>query len=505
MSLLIELKLIKNKNLEQLEFDLRILLIHFKTLNLIKTAPRMDLIAYYTDPNIDNKIFLDFTQFNFKPTDDQKNQFDCFFRILIKDILIKLKILQDYDIISLKSHPKSIKISDSIFKSIAISVGDEANQKNIPTFKSSFGNDRIQKGFFITLCRKISRESYPSFKLASDSEMLVKRLNEDPIKIHLTDILLIAKPVILLEINRQSFTLVIPDIFPTSEKDVDFTLNCFLERFKHFGVLNDYIISKYGTTANIKEPNFLDNITQNTVILEAIGDLNVPTSYICAFTDQIMDEPIILPKSTIYVDKKLFLLSYINSPENPFTREMIANPLIIPVDIKLKQEIRLYVLKQIMNYFSLHKPKNLTICLSLSQVSSPISAKGDAHEKLLRQISNIILKNKPNFDTFLESIDAKKYSQALRRACTVKHPDAIVLIKILLSYKEILQIDINEQAGDKQLSALHIAALKGNQEIYLNLKTNGAIDLKDSDGTFASTHMEKHLKEKNSINGITKP
>lgn len=49
MSLIIELKLKSNKTIKTLEYDLSLILIFFKAMPLIKTAPKMKLISYFVD------------------------------------------------------------------------------------------------------------------------------------------------------------------------------------------------------------------------------------------------------------------------------------------------------------------------------------------------------------------------------------------------------------------------------------------------------------------------
>ena len=52
--------------------------------------------------------------------------------------------------------------------------------------------------------------------------------------------------------------------------------------------------------------------------------------------------------------------------------------------------------------------------------------------------------------------DLAETSQALFCACTSQYQDAIELVMILLEYKDLLNIDINEKAGTSQVTALYI-------------------------------------------------
>lgn len=98
--------------------------------------------------------------------------------------------------------------------------------------------------------------------------------------------------------------------------------------------------------------------------------------------------------------------------------------------------------------------------------------KETAHNNLETQIKKMIPdKFTKHFKNFTDAIIIdKNYSKALRTACTGTNPEALELtldlIKVLLRYKDKLEIKINEQAGPKKYSALHHAALKGNKDIY---------------------------------------
>jgi ankyrin repeat protein len=71
--------------------------------------------------------------------------------------------------------------------------------------------------------------------------------------------------------------------------------------------------------------------------------------------------------------------------------------------------------------------------------------------------------NKP----FLDAINERQYTKALRRACTsTDEQTALKLIKVLMSYKGRLSFNVNEQAGPEQLTALHYAAKSANSEIF---------------------------------------
>lgn len=128
--------------------------------------------------------------------------------------------------------------------------------------------------------------------------------------------------------------------------------------------------------------------------------------------------------------------------------------------------------------------------------------KETAHDQLLAQIENMIPKEfTKHFLNFTTAIKDKKYSSALRTACTGTNPNALELtlqlIETLMRYKDILDININEQAGDQKYSALHHAARKGNKKIYDYLISQGADEkLVDKD---EKTPAELILNQKDSL------
>ena len=132
---------------------------------------------------------------------------------------------------------------------------------------------------------------------------------------------------------------------------------------------------------------------------------------------------------------------------------------------------------------------------------SPIMAASNAHSRLVKLITPIIkqliLKNPDSpFKLFLESVQNRNYSQALRRACTTKSQNAFKLIKILLQFKAELRIDINERSGDKKRSALHHAAISGTYEMYCFLvEEGGHTKIIDADKKTPQYYAEKNFKE----------
>lgn len=111
-------------------------------------------------------------------------------------------------------------------------------------------------------------------------------------------------------------------------------------------------------------------------------------------------------------------------------------------------------------------------------IGSPITASGDAHNRLIKHIEPIVNLNKNNYGGFFNLVNERKYSQALRTACNACKPidadrNAFELIRILLEYKETLSININEQNSQGN-AAIHYAALHGNASLYELLVKKGA-------------------------------
>lgn len=102
------------------------------------------------------------------------------------------------------------------------------------------------------------------------------------------------------------------------------------------------------------------------------------------------------------------------------------------------------------------------------------------HYCLLKKIKPICNRYPRNFMAFLSLIEQKQYNKALRSICNYNEKAlsdvAYQLIEILLHYTDKLPIDITEQAGDKNWSALHYAANNANQRVYELLIAKGAKD-----------------------------
>lgn len=134
--------------------------------------------------------------------------------------------------------------------------------------------------------------------------------------------------------------------------------------------------------------------------------------------------------------------------------------------------------------------------LSGLKIGSPITEVGDAHQTLYQRIRPICENKISDFKPFLIAIEQKNYGKALRTACTSCDEKAFELIKILFAYKDKLAFDMNEQTGDQRFAAIHHAAKKGNANVYMYLKEQGANHLlPDKDGVTAEQYFDMFIEK----------
>lgn len=143
-------------------------------------------------------------------------------------------------------------------------------------------------------------------------------------------------------------------------------------------------------------------------------------------------------------------------------------------------------LKNEENFFS----ENTTKIGSEHRMFGISNKKDIFHIKLMSELE-------PHFDKSNRaaqlSLENKNYSQALRRICTAGRDDitAEPLLKNILKYQKVLEIDLDEQAGTKKFSALHYAALRKNTNLYdLLIKFGASLDLQDTDGCIPSDYLD---------------
>jgi ankyrin repeat protein len=111
---------------------------------------------------------------------------------------------------------------------------------------------------------------------------------------------------------------------------------------------------------------------------------------------------------------------------------------------------------------------------STAFLHSPITAAGDTHANLLKLVMPIIDSEPDFFKPFTQALDEKRYSTALRRLCTSDKSKIFKLVEILLRFKHILKIDLNERVGNDQRSVLHFAARHSTAAVYDLLLKEGA-------------------------------
>jgi hypothetical protein len=145
-------------------------------------------------------------------------------------------------------------------------------------------------------------------------------------------------------------------------------------------------------------------------------------------------------------------------------------------------------------------PFNITSNKTITTLSdAPHIAAGRAHERLLKHLMQSIPEDKLNENKlFFDAINERQYTKALRRACTSKDEQtALKLIKVLVSYKGRLNINLNELAGAEQLTALHHAAKSSNAEIFAFLVRQDADQtIVDKAGMIASEYIQNPSLQK---------
>jgi tetratricopeptide (TPR) repeat protein len=144
----------------------------------------------------------------------------------------------------------------------------------------------------------------------------------------------------------------------------------------------------------------------------------------------------------------------------------------------------------------------LDLHISSSQVainSSKIQPYNQAHDQLLFTVIETS-GTRDDIKPIINAIQDKKYAKALRIASTATGDDILKLVTILIKFKKKLNININEQAGEKHLAAIHYAALRGNQSLYdLLVEHSADVNLKDKDNKTAEEYMKKYEEERQSV------
>jgi ankyrin repeat protein len=140
--------------------------------------------------------------------------------------------------------------------------------------------------------------------------------------------------------------------------------------------------------------------------------------------------------------------------------------------------------------------EKLSATALLTGNKSPVTSSGDFHNELIAKIE-LIAKDQMSFGPFLTAVKERNYSKALQIAFNIKNDEVCKLIEILLSYKDKLNININERSGSENRAAIHFAALNEFQSAFDLLVDNGAdLELTDNNGFSAkqSSCMNMYLK-----------
>jgi hypothetical protein len=102
--------------------------------------------------------------------------------------------------------------------------------------------------------------------------------------------------------------------------------------------------------------------------------------------------------------------------------------------------------------------------------NSTTSTPRDAHFKLFREIMPIV--NEHKLDGLAKAFRAKKYSQALRMACTISTKVGFQLVQLLMEYRTSLNINPNEKSKTTGQTALHHAAIHNKDSYYFLVSHN---------------------------------
>ncbi len=101
----------------------------------------------------------------------------------------------------------------------------------------------------------------------------------------------------------------------------------------------------------------------------------------------------------------------------------------------------------------------------------------------LSDVENKIDSFSPFHQGIMMSIDCRMFSQAIRIACTANSHSENHILATILRYRDQFLMNLNEQTVDQKRSALHLAAISGNEWAYKKLLQCGAADnLQDSQG-----------------------
>lgn len=131
-------------------------------------------------------------------------------------------------------------------------------------------------------------------------------------------------------------------------------------------------------------------------------------------------------------------------------------------------------------------------------LNSPVFDAGNAHLALTKRIAQALSDvDKILYVDTLEALEQKEYSRALRWLCTNKSEKAETLARLILSYKERLSINVNERAFGYGHTAIHYAAIRGNQQLYdLLVQHGGDENMTNASGIAAWELMSLYLAPK---------
>jgi hypothetical protein len=282
---------------------------------------------------------------------------------------------------------------------------------------------------------------------------------------------------LIVDQNGMSFSIVFQGVSALTPDEVNFIVRELAELIYEIGL--EKIIYINGTAVQVVDGDFPFTskiyeseltLSQKLVDICQAKNEDIPERFICAVSSQLMDDPVYFQGSPDIIfdyNKIRFWLYKQDIPRHPHTR----------VPVKYSQIIHDFALKAEINSFKTDLIYNASVKANRSSSNapdSPVARMGQAHEQLEKHL-NQLLRGKSSYQGIFEAINSRHYSKALRRACTCKDlPLAFEISRIILDFINILPINLNEQAGERNRAAIHYAVENANLPLVKFLISKGA-------------------------------
>ena len=187
-----------------------------------------------------------------------------------------------------------------------------------------------------------------------------------------------------------------------------------------------------------------------------------------------------------YTEKKLTMLRG-QDPLAPISNMLSLDALNITEVMGTLTHINKHITRNVVQV-ALNQP------FSKLSLNSPITAAGDAHAALLKRTMPLCESSPIICSDFISALQAKNYTKALQATCNIHGELSTQLVRILLSYKDKLPMDLNQQSGNDNRTPAHYAALQGNFEVCDLLQKCGADkNIKDQLGSTADDYLNIHM------------